>query len=270
MSKVSLFGGGGYIGRELQRSLTLSGHSVNLISRNELIDLTTNYGHVIYCSGITRGDFKSKLSAIVEAHVSKLSRLVQVIKCDSFLYLSSARIYENQVFGDEGARISCHPLSLSDCYNLSKLLGESIVMNSPVATPCVARISYVVDGLNDHLFAPIHRARRFGDVILNSHPDTKKDFIMLTDAVSCLEKISLFGKSEIYNVATGVSVSYSQFSYLIEATLNCKVEFAFGVEKQIAPKIDISKLQAEFEFKPRDVLEEIKRVLMSDLGHKND
>ena len=266
MSKVSLFGGGGYIGRELQRSLTSSGHTVNVVSRDALIDSATHFGHVIYCSGITQGDFKSKLPEIVEAHVSRLSKLVQLIKCDSFLYLSSARIYENQLFGVEDAKISCDPLNLSDCYNLSKLLGESIVMNSSLARPSVARISYVVDGLNDHFFAPIHRTRRFQDVILNSHPDTEKDFILLADAVSCLERISLFGKSEIYNVATGVSISFMQLRSLIEETLDCKVEFTVGAKKQTAPKIDISKLHAEFEFRPRDVLEEVKVVLQAEMG----
>jgi len=270
VSKVSLFGGGGYIGRELQRSLTSSGHTVNVVSRDALIDSANHFGHVIYCSGITRGDFKSKLPEIIEAHVSRLSKLVQLIKCDSFLYLSSARVYENQIFGSEDTKISCDPLNLSDCYNLSKLLGESIVMNSSLAKPSVARISYVVDGLNDHFFAPIHRTRRFQDIILNSHPDTEKDFILLADAVSCLERISLFGKSEIYNVATGVSISFMKLRSLIEETLDCKVEFTVGVKKQVAPKIDISKLHAEFEFRPRDVLEEVKVVLQAEMGQQSE
>jgi len=270
VSKVSLFGGGGYIGRELQRSLTSSGHTVNVVSRDALIDSANHFGHVIYCSGITRGDFKSKLPEIIEAHVSRLSKLVQLIKCDSFLYLSSARVYENQIFGSEDTKISCDPLNLSDCYNLSKLLGESIVMNSSLTRPNVARIAYVVDGLNDHFFAPIHRTRRFQDVILNSHPDTEKDFILLADAVSCLERISLFGKSEIYNVATGVSISFMKLRSLIEETLDCKVEFTVGVKKQVAPKIDISKLHAEFEFRPRDVLEEVKVVLQAEMGQQSE
>lgn len=150
MSIISLFGGGGYIGQALRRSLIKSGHTVNLVSRNAVIDPATNFGHVIYCSGITRGDFKSQLSEIVDAHVSRLSRLVRTINCDSFLYLSSARVYENQISGTEDCKISCDPLKLSDCYNLSKLLGESIVMNSSVSRPSVARIAYVVDGVNDH------------------------------------------------------------------------------------------------------------------------
>ncbi len=269
MSKVSLFGGRGYIGQGLQHSLAASGHTVNLVSRDALIDSATHFGHVIYCSGITQGEFKSKLSEIVEAHVSRLSRLVQIINCDSFLYLSSARIYENQIFGAEDTKISCDPLNLSDCYNLSKLLGESIVMNSDVPRPSVARISYVVDGLNDHFFAPIHRVRRFQDVTLNSHPDTEKDFILLADAVSCLERISLFGKSEIYNVATGAGISFMQLRKLIEETLNCKVDFTVGAKKQTAPKIDISKLLAEFEFRPRDVLEEIRIVLQAEAGQQS-
>lgn len=266
MSKVSLFGGGGYIGRELQRSLTSSGHNVNLVSRDALIDSATHFGHVIYCSGVTHGNFKSKLPEIVEAHVSRLSKLVHTIKCDSFLYLSSARVYENQSSGAEDTKISCDPLDLSDCYNLSKLLGESIVMNSPLARPIVARVSYVVDGLNDHFFAPIHQARRLQDVILNSHPDTEKDFILLADAVTCLERISLFGKSEIYNVASGVNIRFSQFRKLIEENLSCKVDFVVGAKKRNAPNIDVSKLLAEFEFRPRDVLEVIKIILRAEMG----
>lgn len=101
---------------------------------------------------------------------------------------------------------------------------------------------------------------------MSSHPETKKDFILLVDAVSCLEKISLAGKSEIYNVATGVSISFLQLKRLIEESLNCKVQFIEESKKQTIPKIDIGKLRAEFGFRPRDVLKEIRIVLQPGLG----
>ena len=63
-----------------------------------------------------------------------------------------------------------------------------------------------------------------------------------------------------------MSISFMQLRKLIEETLNYKVEFRVGVEKKTVPKIDISKLCAEFEFRPRDVLEEIRIILRAELG----
>lgn len=270
MAKISLVGGGGYIGKALQQSLTLVGHEVNQIQRNESINSFINYGHVIYCSGITRGDFKRSLHEIVNAHVSNLSKLLSVLHCESFVYLSSARIYENQISASESSKISSNPLNISDCYNLSKLLGESIVMNSAVNKPSVARISYVVDGVNDHFFSPLLQASRSGKVVLSGHHETKKDFIMLTDVVSCLENIALRGNSEIYNVATGVSISFMQLKILLEKSLKCIVAFANDVEKRITPTIDISKIVSEFGFNPRDVLGDIEETFMTNLRQLNE
>lgn len=270
MAKFSLVGGGGYIGKALQQSLTLARHEVNQIHRNESIDLSINYGHVIYCSGVTRGDFKSRLHEIVNAHVSNLSKLLNVLHCESFIYLSSARIYENQISASESSKISCDPLNISDCYNLSKLLGESVVMNSAVNKPSVARISYVVDGVNDHFFSPLLQASRSGKVVLSGHHETKKDFIMLTDVISCLENIALSGNSEIYNVATGVSISFMQLKILLEKSLNCIVTFANEAEKRITPIIDISKMVSEFGFNPRDVLGDIEKTFITNLRQLNE
>lgn len=270
MPKISLVGGGGYIGKALQQSLNLAGHTVNQIQRNESIDSSANYGHVIYCSGVTRGDFKSSLHEIVNAHVSHLSKLLNVLHCESFIYLSSARIYENQISASESSKIFCDPLNISDCYNLTKLLGESIVMNSAVSKPSVARISYVVDGVNDHFFRPLLRTIGSEKIVLSGHPETKKDFIMLTDAVSCLENIALRGESEIYNVATGVSISFMQLKILLENAYNCIVTFADEAEKRVTPIIDISKIVSKFGFNPRDVLDDIEETFMTKVRQSNE
>jgi hypothetical protein len=63
-----------------------------------------------------------------------------------------------------------------------------------------------------------------------------------------------------------VSISFIQLRKLIEETLNCKVDFPVGAKKQTAPKIDITKLLTEFEFRPRDVLEEIRIILRAEMG----
>ena len=264
MSKISLVGGGGYIGKALNNSLTLNGHKVGHIRRNDLIDSSINHGHVIYCSGVTSGDFKNRLHEIVDSHVSHLSKLLQVLRCESFVYLSSTRIYEKQVSATESSKIYCDPLNISDCYNLSKLLGESIVMNSRVNKPSVARISYVVDGVNDHFFGPLLGTSSYEKVVLNGHPETKKDFIMLSDVVSCLESIALSGNSEIYNVATGVNIRFEELKILIEKSLNRMVTFNARLEKRTSPDIEITRVVNEFGFKPRDVLVDIEKTFMEN------
>jgi nucleoside-diphosphate-sugar epimerase len=139
-------------------------------------------------------------------------------------------------------------------------------MNSRVEKTSVARISYVVDGVNDHFFGPLLRASSNEKVVLNGHPETKKDFIMLPDVVSCLESIALSGNSEIYNVATGVNIGFEQLKILIEKSLNRMVTYNPRLEKRTSPDVEITRLVNDFGFKPRDVLVDIEKTFMANLG----
>jgi len=267
MPVFSLVGGSGYIGQSLFNALNLAGHDVRIIRRNEFPDKGKNCGHVIYCAGITRGEFKSRWREIVEAHVSYLSTVLSIITCDSFLYLSSARVYENNQTTHERSEIFCDPLGESNFYNLSKLLGEGVVMNSGISAPRIARLSYVVDGLSDQFFSPLVRSSRSGSITIKGHPDTVKDFLLLEDALGILTKIAIDGNSEIYNVSSGVNLSLKQVGSLLDRHLKCGVVFEQGWQKRSPLPIDNIKIRDEFGLRPRSVISELEKIFARGVTH---
>ena len=107
-------------------------------------------------------------------------------------------------------------------------------------------------------------------VVLSGHHETKKDFIMLSDVVSCLENIAINGKADIYNVASGVNISFKQLKILIEKSLKCRVTYDAGLEKRTTPDIEITKVVNEFSFKPRDVLVDIEKIFIANLRQRNE
>lgn len=84
------------------------------------------------------------------------------------------------------------------------------------------------------------------------------------------ENIALRGESEIYNVATGVSISFMQLKILLENAYNCIVTFADEAEKRVTPIIDISKIVSKFGFNPRDVLDDIEETFMTKVRQSNE
>ena len=259
MAVFSLIGGSGFLGRSLNNVLKLSGHEVRVIERNKFPDVSKNCGNVIYCAGVTR-DFKLRSRDIIESHVCYLSTVLRTISCDSFLYLSSARIYENYPTTNEETKIFCDPFGISNFYNLSKLFGESVVMNSSVRAPKVARLSYVVDGISDQFFGPLIGSAKSGVIYLKGHADTEKDFLLLDDASEILTKISLDGNSEIYNVASGCNLSFKKLGSMLENYLKCGVVFEHGWQKRSPAPIEIKKISDKFNFQPRSVVSELEKV----------
>ena len=127
--RFTIFGGRGFLGAAIARYLQEKGYDVYLPSRADSFDnLKSELGHVIYCIGLT-GDFRDKPFETVEAHVCKLANLLKSSNFDSWLYLSSTRIYSGiNNIAKESARLPVFPDS-DGIYDISKLLGESLCLS---------------------------------------------------------------------------------------------------------------------------------------------
>ena len=92
--KFTIFGSRGFIGSNLLQKLKHSNVECYTpdIHNNEI--LKENLGHVIYAIGLT-ADFRERQFDTVEAHVCLLHDLLKNATFDSFLYLSSTRVYSN-------------------------------------------------------------------------------------------------------------------------------------------------------------------------------
>ena len=250
MARFTIFGSTGLIGGALVRELGNLGHEVYTPQvRNESIP-EENLGNVIYCIGITT-DFKSQVDSLIDSHVGLASRILNQSSFESFLYISSTSIYEGLSETDENGDVAVSVYGLSSFYNLTKLLGESLVLNRSDKCGRIARLSYVIDDLQLAGKDPISAvmSRKPGEtVFLPHHKDSQKDYIFLSDAVKTLIQIALYGCNQIYNVASGVNISFDQIRYLSEEFLGVEVELDDTENVRRNPQINVDGIKQEFKF----------------------
>jgi nucleoside-diphosphate-sugar epimerase len=254
--KFTVLGGHGVIGRALVAGLRASAHSVDVLGRGDAWDPNADWGHAIYAVGMT-ADFRTRPFETVDAHVGLLSSALRHRRFDTFLYLSSTRIYLDADSTAETARLRVAPSDPSDLYNLSKLLGESLCLSIPRPGIRVARLSNVVGGqdeASENFIPSLLREARSGRIFLQTDLMSAKDYIHIDDVLRLLPMISTSGAQRIYNVASGVSIEHGQWIERLRALTGCRVEVALDAPRVCFPPIDVRRIRAEFGHHPRSAL----------------
>ena len=257
--KFTVLGGHGVICRALAAGLRACDHSVTVLGRDDAWRLGDEWGHAIYAVGMT-ADFRGQPFETVEAHVGVLSRVLRQARFDSFLYLSSTRIYIDAESTAETARLRVAPSDPSDLYNLSKLLGESLCLSIPRPSIRVARLSNVVGGLDgesDNFIPSLLREARSGHICLRTALTSAKDYIHIDDVVRLLPLICVGGAQRVYNVASGVTITHNEWVDRLRALTGCSVEVATGAPRVCFPPIDVQRIRVEFGHVPRLPLEAV-------------
>lgn len=256
MSLFTVLGASGYIGSRLVARLRADGHEVWAPQRGAPDLLSRQLGHVLYCIGLT-GDFRSRPFDTVQAHVSLLAQVLEHARFESLLYLSSTRVYLGAADTDEDAVLAVRPHDLSYLYNLSKLAGEALCHACGRSGVRVARLSNVVgpgmDADSGNFIASLLRDARQGHVVLQSDPDSMKDYVYIDDVVDILPCIAQQGRSATYNVASGVQTRHAQWLQWLAEQTGCRTELAPEGPLQQFPPIRVERLRAEFGWQPRAV-----------------
>jgi len=258
---ITVLGASGFIGSQLVNKLEADGWEYRAIGRNDELP-KTNLGNVIYCIGVT-ADFRWRLLDTVEAHVCYLLRLVRNCEFDSLLYLSSARVYIGEDFSNEDQSLRIAPRNADDLYNISKAMGESIVLNCGRQTR-VARVSnvYGPDFNSENFLSSILKDAMTGEkVIVRTAPDSAKDYINVADVVQGLIQIATSGRERIYNLAGGVNVSHRELMEKLRILSGCQIEFATDAPVVNFPPIDIERMRREFNFTPSSVLDDLPELV---------
>ena len=255
----TVLGGEGFIGGRLKLRLAERGFEVRTPARAELPDLRGELGHVIYAIGVT-ADFRSRPWDTIEAHVSLPSRLLQGIRCRSFLYLSSTRVYAHALSTREEAGLPVNPSDPDELYNLSKLAGEAICLAQSAHTVRVARLSNVYGyEANSQNFLPslIREALETGRIALRSAAGSAKDYVSVDAAADLLIDIALGGKHRLYNVASGVNTRAGDIAEAIGRATGATVEILPGAPEVSFAPIDVARLNAEFRHRPSPLLADL-------------
>jgi nucleoside-diphosphate-sugar epimerase len=258
---LTVLGASGFIGSHLVSWLEARSVPYWAPGRDE--DLRgRELGHVVYCIGLT-GDFRFHPRATVEAHVCKVQRLLDE-DFESLTYLSSTRLYRG---GQSPAReenpLRVNPTDADDLYNISKAMGESLLLAG--AKPVkVVRLSHVYGldwGSRSFLSSVTTAAVQDGRVVLHSALASERDYVSIEDVLQLIFDIVTSGRHRIYNVASGKNVSNEQIVARLVAVTGCQVEVDPAAVTVRFPRIDTSRITAEFGFTPRDVLDDVDELV---------
>lgn len=263
MIPLTIFGSSGFIGSHLAKAAKTKGYPYNTPSRDTHLD-GQYLGHVIYAIGLT-ADFRTRPFETIEAHVTRLADILRHTTFDSFLYLSSTRVYGNNHLEEivsEDNDVTVNTIHPSDLYNLSKLMGESLVLQSHPNTR-VARLSNVygtADTSGNFLNSIIQEALK-GHIALHTSLDSCKDYIAIEQVLEAIWHIVFNRTQRVYNVASGINTTHNEIvGKLVEIT-NCAISVADNAIVSKFPPISIRRLKSEMEFAPPSVLDSLPMLV---------
>lgn len=261
--KISIFGGTGFIGNQLSFYLEKKRIPFQMIPREAKLNKKIKLCHVIYCIGMT-ADFRNKPFETVEAHVCKLKEILQNSTFTSFLYLSSTRVYSTHRIARPNDKIHVNPTGKDYLYNISKLMGEALCFSTPNKKVRVVRISNVVGNdfkSSNFIYTILRQAIDQHKIVINSHPQSAKDYISINDVCPALINIALYGKKRIYNFGSGKNITHETIVKKIASHTHCEVIWNNLAEKIVFPVISIESYKSEFPFRPKNIISEIEKVI---------
>jgi nucleoside-diphosphate-sugar epimerase len=244
--KGAVFGAAGFIGRHLTDHLRRQGWSVRAIGRGDDAWRGENLGHVFYCAGLT-ADFRQRPYEAIAAHVGFAVEVLTTARFESFLYTSSTRVYGAGADAVETARLSVDPCDPSDLYNLSKLTGEAACLASANPAVRIARLSNVFGhdpGSDNFINAIVREAVTTGRVVLQTSPESAKDYIGVQDVCRALAAIAAHGRDRLYNVASGQNTTNADIAAALAAACGCSVTFKSTAATVRFPRVSVERLHA--------------------------
>lgn len=249
---ITVLGAGGWIGAALVADLLSQGRLVQAVDRAALPDWLQGcdpQGVVMYAVGLT-ADFRQRPHATAEAHVGLLSRVLQRPGVDQLVLFSSTRVYGRSADSRETSPLACLSSDPSDLYNLSKLLGEALVLQDPRPTLKVVRLSNVVgpgQPMSTFVGALLAEAQAHGRVTIQQAAETAKDYVALADVVRLVPLIAEQGKHRLYNLGSGRNTSHAEVATWLERQ-RVVVRFAAQAAAGLSfPPLTIDRLAMEFE-----------------------
>ncbi len=262
LSLNTVLGATGFVGSNLVRYFQSRDEQVWAPKRGDEAIFERALGDVYYCIGMT-SDFREHPFQTVESHVSYLARILSKARFERLIYLSSTRVYGEVGGTSEDASMIVQPRPMSDLYNLSKLLGESLCFNARRPGVKVVRMSnvYGPDFSSRNFFASlILEGLENGAIELGTAADSGKDYIHISDVLPALVAILRHGRHDLYNLATGCNVSNGALIEAIAGVLGVPWSVREGAPAFDFPAIDVRRLCREFPFNPRSALDDVPEL----------
>ena len=252
--KITILGSSGWIGKSLLNFLKDKNLNIISINRKNINNWLTEEiedEEVIYTIGLT-ADFRKKPYETVDAHITLLSKVLRKKGIKSLIYFSSTRVYNNCPETNEESPLNVSSLNPSDLYNISKLMGESLVLNDERRDLRVIRLSNVIgpfqpiDSFLGMLLADI---RKNNKTFIKQSPQVSKDYIHIDDVNRLLYGlITNKPKHRIYNIGYGQNISNSEIASWLRKK-GAQVYFKKNQDLNLNFKnLDVKRIYSEYDY----------------------
>ncbi len=254
----TIFGHTGFLGSNLVKYFKNS--KIFLPKRNKFI-FKQNLGNIIYCIG--SDDWKNDIFNSFNANLGFIPTIIEKNNFKSFTFISSCRIYNNSTTNNETSHFKFNPTDREEFYNLKKVLAENYLFASKKKIKIV-RVSNIVGfSPKSPLVFPmfVKNAINKKKIIISINKNSTKDFIHIDDVVKMIAKISIKGKENVYNIANGNNIKLIDLAENIKKIIKCKIVLKNQNKFVFEPKININKIKKEFNFKSKNIFENLNKVL---------
>lgn len=247
----TILGAHGFVGAALVAWLESQDHVVHTVTRASLPALLAARrpaGHVIDCVGLT-GDFRERPLETAEAHVGLVARCLSEIRFESFLLLSSTRVYGRAEGTHEDAALPMLPTDPSDLYNVTKLAGEALCLATSRSHVRVVRLSNVYGiGMPAQTFLGqvLREGETTGRIVFRQAAASAKDYVSMAAVVRLLPEIATRARRRIYKVAAGSNTDHATIACRLREIAGWQTSFAENVPTLRYLPIDTARLDDEF------------------------
>ncbi|WP_277053986.1 NAD-dependent epimerase/dehydratase family protein [Pseudoalteromonas marina] len=272
MQKVTIIGASGFVGSNLTKFLLSLGYDVYSPSRDELMELNGDLGVVIYSVGYGVCDSLINKAKVIDANITQFVSLLSRCTFSRLIYFSSTRVYLGL---NDSASHNSFKVEIEDCrklFNLSKLVAEELCLSLDNAI--IVRPSNIYGtALKSPLFLPsiVRNAIKKSHIDMYVTPSYEKDYISVEDVCMLIEKLISTKKlkNKIYNLASGENTTSKSISDVIEAETGAEVLWHDVKNEDYFPVTDIYNIVSEFDFKPKSVLADLKKMIIDfKFAHK--
>ena len=254
--RIAVVGARGFIGSAIARRARADGHEVMECRHDALPE--GNLGIVLYCSGVAWGADRDPIAAY-RRHVADLLPLLEPARSERLVYLSSTRVYDHASKTSEATPPALRSDDPADTYALSKLAGEGLVLSAGPQHRVVRCSNVYGESFRSELFLSdiLRQAATTGRIAIRTALDSSKDYVSVDDVAEAVLAIAAGSEHRIYNVAAGRNTTHGALLAAIARAVPFELSVAPDAPTVVAPLIDAGRLQSEFPFEPRDVLEDV-------------
>lgn len=263
MANYTVVGGQGFIGSEIVKQLEMDGHSVFVPEIDDERLFTQSLGIVINCAGY--GDCKNDPLQVFKSNSLLLAEILEKSYFEKLLYISSTRLYMGQENASENDDLSVLSADKRRLFNLTKLVSEELCLLSDKDVVIIRPANVYGLALNSPLFLPAITRNAINNKQVDMYvtPEYEKDYISVVDVAyaACQLAAKANLSQKIFNVASGSNTSAGEIADVLSQETGCNISWHQGFVDEIFPNNDISAIQNEIAYQPKNVLDDLKIMI---------